>query len=148
MYDGFEDVNESYSSRETRRTASYGNTGKSGYTTTGVEARDYFDELVRKSGILREQAIFFYRANVALKQVSISVVKVGVKGEGAFKRSDRGYTFHLGGVFAKYPELRPLTPVKCPIFWGPDGKALILSLGAGTAIVRRSRTKAANNEEK
>ncbi|HYF77216.1 MAG TPA: hypothetical protein VD973_08800 [Symbiobacteriaceae bacterium] len=147
MYDGFEDVNQSHSPLLMRRTSTYVDVETSGYAKTGVEGRDKIDYLLSKSGIPREEAVFHYRANVAKKQVAVRVAKAGTAGQGPFKRQKKGYSFHLGGVFAQYPSLRPLTASKCQMFWGPDGKALIIDLATGTSIVRQSRKKKTTNGE-
>jgi len=147
MYDGFEDVNQSHSPLAQRRTFTYADVEISGYTKTGVEGRDRIDSLLSKSGIPREEAVFRYRANPAKKQVSVSVAKARTPGQGTFKRSEKAYSFHLGGVFAQYPAVRPLTASKCQMFWGPDGKALIIDLATGTSIVRQSRKKKTTNGE-
>ena len=141
MYDGFSDVNKSPAPGPNRRLWSFVDVETSGYTKTGVEGRDYLDELLRFMGILMEEAVFTFRANPVTKQVAVTFGKAGAPGQGAFQRTDKGYTFHMGGVFEQYPNLRPVTPIKCKMFWGPDRKALIINLATGTAIVRRHRKK-------
>lgn len=141
MYDGFDDVNQSHSSVAQRRTFTYTDVETSGYTRTGVEGRDRIDSMLAKSGIPREEAVFRYRANPAKKQVTVAIAKAGFAGQGPFKRNEKGYTFHLGGVFAQYPSLRPITASKCQMYWGPDGKALIIDLATGAPIVRQHRKK-------
>lgn len=148
MYDGFEDVNQSYSPHAQRRFPTFADVEISGYTRTGVEGRDKIEELLRKSGISREEAVLRLRANVAKKQVAVTIAKAGFAGQVAFKQLEKGYSFHMGGVFTQHPALRPLTPVKCQMYWGPDGKALIIDLGAATAILRQKRKKKTPSEER
>lgn len=141
MYDGFSDVNQSHSPQPNRRMFAYVDVETSGYTKTGVEGRDWLDELHRFMGIAMEESVLTYRANVLKKQIAVTFSKAGAPGQGAFTRTDKGFTFHLGGVFTQHPELRPVTPIKCKMFWGPDRKALIINLATGTAIVRQHRKK-------
>ncbi|HEY3363508.1 MAG TPA: hypothetical protein VGK74_00375 [Symbiobacteriaceae bacterium] len=84
----------------------------SGHSRSNTETKDRVIELVEAAAVNREKFRLSYGVNKDLGVIALYIASWETKGAMPVRVFPNGLSFHIGGVFRKYPSLRPNTTVE------------------------------------
>jgi hypothetical protein len=124
-----------------------GVTTKSGYTKLNSEGSEKLDKVAGGNGFKPGEYTVTFGVDAKRGVVAAKTVRLGTPNAMPVRRSaDRSLSIHLGGVFLKHPELRPVTTSECAVAIRKDAMGdtcLMIALKTGQAKSKgRNRTTA------
>lgn len=129
------------------RNTAAGTCSKTGYFKTNSEGSEQLDKVAVTNGFKPGEYTVTFGVDSKRGVVAAKTVRLGTPNAMPVRRTDdKALSFHLGGVFLKHPELRPVTTSECAVAIRKDAKGdtcLMIALKTGQAKSKgRSRSSA------
>jgi len=146
--DEWREVTAEYRTGNSNKHAAQVRLSRGGAVEGNVGATELLEQIAADRGLPPREWALSFQARLRMGQVACTPIPLPEAGKGTGgvrwhkgKGSDRA-GWHIGGVFAQFPELRPSSEQCCLVTRGTGrdgGPTLIILLGAGFPVRRGSR---------